>query len=390
VGNPPLVTTPDNLAYVIYTSGSTGAPKGVAVSHAQLVASTAARWVYPDPGTDLLTFPLTFDAAAGGLHWMLTRGGTCLMVTDAELRDPRLMADLVRAHTITHVNTIHSQYRLILEETTPADLAALRYVDVGGEPLPPDLVAEHYRRTPDAVLCNCYGPTETTVWAATCDCRPAHGLGSSVPIGKPVRGAVIHLLDAGLTPVPDGTPAELFVGGPIVSRGYVGRPALTAERFLPDPFGAVPGARMYRTGDRALRLANGEIEFLGRVDHQVKIRGFRVELGEVEQVVRGHPDITEAAVTVRRFGLGEQRLVAHLVGTGDRLVEGVRERVAAHLPDYMCPAEYRVLERLPKTSAGKVDRVALAGPAEDVPRPDGLTDDQVDGLLRHLLAGGSA
>ncbi|HEY0451975.1 amino acid adenylation domain-containing protein [Actinophytocola sp.] len=389
----PVVTTPGNLAYVIYTSGSTGQPKGVAVSHRNLVASTAARWTYADPGTDLLTFPLTFDAAAGGLHWMLTKGGTCLMPTEEELHDPRLMARLVREHTITHINTIHSQYRLILEETEPADLRSLEYVDVGGEALPPDLVSMHYRRTPDAILTNCYGPTETTVWAAVCDCRPAHGLAASVPIGRPIPNTRVYLLDEYLAPVAPGVPAELYIGGDGVARGYVGRPGLTAQRFVPDPFGGEPGALLYRTGDRVRYLRDGMIEFLGRVDHQVKIRGFRVELPEIESVIRRHPQVAEVVVTTEEAAPGTRRLVAHVVGTAGaepaRLPDLVREWVAEHLPRFMVPDRIVVLDTMPRTSTGKVDRASFAAPRpKSAPTPgmDRLSGSQLDELLRKLLA----
>jgi acyl-coenzyme A synthetase/AMP-(fatty) acid ligase len=324
---------------------------------------------------------------------MLTKGGTCLMPTEEELHDPRLMARLVREHTITHINTIHSQYRLILEETEPADLRSLEYVDVGGEALPPDLVSMHYRRTPDAILTNCYGPTETTVWAAVCDCRPAHGLAASVPIGRPIPNTRVYLLDEYLAPVAPGVPAELYIGGDGVARGYVGRPGLTAQRFVPDPFGGEPGALLYRTGDRVRYLRDGMIEFLGRVDHQVKIRGFRVELPEIESVIRRHPQVAEVVVTTEEAAPGTRRLVAHVVGTAGaepaRLPDLVREWVAEHLPRFMVPDRIVVLDTMPRTSTGKVDRASFAAPRpKSAPTPgmDRLSGSQLDELLRKLLA----
>jgi amino acid adenylation domain-containing protein len=391
------VASADSLAYVIYTSGSTGTPKGVAVSHRQIVASTAARWTYPDPGTDLMMLPLSFDAAAGGLHWMLTRGGTCLMPTDEEVRDPRLMARLVKREHITHINSLQSQYRLILDQTDPEDLAALCYVDVGGEILPPSLVRLHYRRTPDALLTNCYGPTETTVWAAVCDVRPAHGSAASVPIGRPIRNARVYLLDEWLCPVPAGVPAELYIGGETVARGYVNQPGLTAQRFLPDPFTDVAGARMYRTGDRARYLADGSIEFLGRVDHQVKIRGFRVELAEIEKVILRHPQVSEAVVTVHQTA-GTQRLIAHVIGGSSPDV--LKEWLSGRVPYFMVPDEIAVVASLPRTATGKVDRSRLAvsrAHAEAEPPDVGpsfadaesfghLTESQLDQLIRQLTS----
>ena len=377
----PAPLTPDNLAYLIYTSGSTGLPKGVAVTHRNIVASTAARWTYPDPGIDLLTLPLTFDAAGGGLYWMWTRGGTVALPTEEENRDPRLMARLVRSTPITHINSMHAHYGLILETTAPADLRHLRYVDVGGEPLPPSLVAEHHRRTPDALLCNCYGPTEATIWATTHVTSPADGHARTVPIGTPIPNTTTYILDTHLNPVPPGTPGELFIGGPAITRGYHHQPALTAQRYLPDPYATTPGARLYRTGDRARQHPDGTIDYLGRTDHQIKIRGFRVELPEIENTLLQHPAITQAIVTPHPTPQGTTRLTAHIVTHGGVREAELREWLAARLPPFMRPDTIAMARALPRAANGKVDRTRLAGP-DSISQ---LTGEQLDRLLTALI-----
>ena len=376
----PAPLTPDNLAYLIYTSGSTGRPKGVAVTHRNIVASTTARWTYPDPGTDLLTLPLTFDAAGGGLYWMWTKGGTVVLPTEEESRDPRLMARLVRRTPITHINSMHAHYGLILDTTAPADLRHLRYVDVGGEPLPPALVAQHHQRTPDALLCNCYGPTEATIWATTHPTTPADGHARTVPIGTPIPNTTTYILDAHLNPVPPGTPGELFIGGPAITRGYHHQPALTAHRYLPDPYATTPGARLYRTGDRARQQPDGTIDYLGRTDHQVKIRGFRVELPEIENTLLQHPLITQAIATVRPTPQGTPRLTAHIVTHSAVPEAELREWLAQRLPPFMRPDTIARVQAVPRSANGKVDRARLAGP-DSISQ---LTGEQLDRLLTAL------
>ena len=377
----PASLSPANLAYLIYTSGSTGRPKGVAVTHRNIVAATAARWAYPDPGTDLLTLPLTFDAAGGGLYWMWTRGGTVALPTEEETRDPRLMAGLVRRIPITHINSNHAHYALILETTAPADLRHLRYVDVGGEPLPPALVGEHHRRTPHALLCNCYGPTEATIWATTHVTSPADGHARTVPIGTPIPNTTTYILDTHLNPVPPGTPGELFIGGPAISRGYHRQPALTAQRYLPDPYATTPGARLYRTGDRARQHPDGTIDYLGRTDHQIKIRGFRVELPEIENTLLRHPLITQAIVTPHTTTQGTTRLTAHIVTRGRVPEAELRDWLDGRLPPFMRPDTIAMVRALPRAANGKVDRTRLADP-DSISQ---LTGEQLDRLLTALI-----
>ncbi|TJZ44121.1 amino acid adenylation domain-containing protein [Streptomyces piniterrae] len=368
--NPATGVGPRHLAYQIYTSGSTGRPKGVAVEHRQIVASTSARTVMEAAGQPeryLVLAPLTFDASAGGLYWTLTRGGTVVFPDDSELYDPRLLGKLIRTHEITHVDGVPSQYSILLEtDLSPHD--SVRACVLAGEALPPSLVAEHYRRSPDAALFNEYGPTEATVWATAHTCRPEHADLPRVPIGRPVPNARVHLLDEHLNPVPPGLTGELYIAGDGVTRGYPALPGDTAERFLPDPFSARPGDRIYRTGDRARHLRDGSIEFLGRADDQVKIRGFRVELAEIENVLLRHPLVTEAVVRLREDQPGLQRLIAYVVPVGGRVLtqEALSAHAVAELPDYMVPSQFISLDRMPLTRHGKIDTAALPSPEENV------------------------
>ncbi|TJZ44119.1 amino acid adenylation domain-containing protein [Streptomyces piniterrae] len=399
--DPRPLARPSNLAYVIYTSGSTGDPKGVAVSHRSLVLSNAARAVGgPPPTVDLLTMPLCFDGAASGLYWTLVGGGTLLMPTDAEVRDPRAVAALAAAWPVSHIHSIPSYYTLLEESCGDDGLPELRFVSVGGEPLPPRLVAQHLFRHPDATLLNDYGPTEATVWAAAHPCTSADATAPLVPIGRPLPNYRLYVLDQGMRPVPPGLPGELCISGTGVARGYLGRPALTANAFLPDPYGP-PGSRVYRTGDRARQRPDGRLEVLGRADDQVKVRGFRVELGEIESALLHHPAVAETAVRLRG-GTGAERLVAFVVAADGRPLTAARLRswLDARLPPYMRPDSYEFLPSLPRNHNGKIDTRALPGadaapatgaagepPAEQRggPAVHDLTAEQVDVLLRGLV-----
>jgi acyl carrier protein len=228
-----------------------------------------------------------------------------------------------------------------------------------GEALPPTLVERFYDRfAGPVVLTNLYGPTEAAVDVSCWTC-PREDSSGVVPIGRPVWNTSLYVLDAALQPVPVGVPGELFIGGVQVARGYLDRPGLTAERFIPDPFSADPGARLYRTGDRARWRADGAIEYLGRLDFQVKIRGFRIELGEIEAVLREHESVADCVV-VARGDAGEQRLVAYVVGGAE--TDALREHLRQGLPDYMVPSAFVSLSHLPLTPSGKLDRKALPAP----------------------------
>ncbi len=356
----------DDLAYVIYTSGSTGTPKGVLITHRNLVESTRARFLYyGEPVVAyLMVSSFAFDSSVAGLFWTLAQGGTLVLPAPGEHADPMALARLIRRQGVTHFLSVPSLYSLLLEHAEAADLSSLRTSIVAGEPCPRDLPGRHERFIPWANLYNEYGPTEATVWATVHRCDRSDAARGSIPIGRPIANTRAYLLDARGNPIPVGVIGELYLGGAGVARGYQGRPDLTAERFVPDPFSVEPGGRLYRTGDLARYRPDGVIECLGRLDGQVKIRGYRIELGEVESALRTQPDVREAAAVARQEPTGEWKLAAYLVARpGATLtVSALREWMSARLPDAMVPTIFAVLDALPLLPNGKVDRSALPDP----------------------------
>ncbi|RSN27514.1 non-ribosomal peptide synthetase [Amycolatopsis sp. WAC 01416] len=339
------VVDPSSPAYVIYTSGSTGRPKGVVVQHSGIV--NRLLWMQAEYGLTpddrvLQKTPSSFDVSVWEFFWPLVTGATLVVAKPEGHKDPAYLAELIRTAGITTVHFVPSMLALFLET---AECAGLRRVICSGEALPSELAARV-----DVPLYNLYGPTEASVdvtaWRAGAETTP------SVPIGRPVWNTRTYVLDARLNPVPPGVPGELYLAGVQLARGYLARPGLTAERFVADPFGG-PGERMYRTGDLARWSADGVLEFLGRVDDQVKIRGFRVELGEVEAALTASGSVTRAVVVAQ-----EDRLVAYVVGSAD----GLREAVATKLPEHMVPSVFVVLDEIPLTPNGKLDRKALPAP----------------------------
>ena len=352
--------TADSRAYVIYTSGSTGAPKGVGVTHRNLLSSTMARdSVYPvQPNCYLLLSSFAFDSSVPGIFWTLCSGGTLVLPGEGLERDLHELARLVRVHGVTHTLALPSLYGVLLRETGGSGLDSLSCVIVAGEACSRDLVAQHRDTLPNAELFNEYGPTEGTVWSTVHRCTTDHREGR-VSIGVPIPNARVYLLDSEQQLVPIGVPGEMYLGGAGVAEGYLGRPELTAERFVADPF--VEGERIYRTGDLARYLADGSLDFLGRVDNQVKVRGYRIELEEIEDVLRQAPAVDEAVVVAHQDAGGDNQLAAFVQGQS-LAVDALRSLLADKLPEYMVPASITVMASLPLMPNGKVDRNALPSP----------------------------
>ena len=377
---------PENLAYMIYTSGSTGRAKGVGVSHANLCVSTLARTHYyhaPVRGYLLLS-SFSFDSSIAGIFWTLVQGGTLILPKEDEHGDPPALANLIAKTGASHLLALPSLYELIIKGGAP--LRSLKAAIVAGESCSTEIVALHRRVLPHTLLVNEYGPTEATVWCAAWS-DDGQQLRGRVPIGRPVANATIYILDRTLAPVPQGVVGELYVGGPGLTRGYLGKPDLTAERFLPNPFSETAGERLYLTGDLVRWNSLNQLEYLGRSDQQVKLRGFRIELGEVEAVIRQHPAIKDVAITLRESTGGKQ-LVAYIVPTDSRGPgrQELRKDLLQKLPDYMVPGIYVVLEKLPLTPNGKVDRKALPDPGRESERVYGEPRDAVEQALCEVFA----
>jgi amino acid adenylation domain-containing protein len=379
--NPLCAVNADNLAYVIYTSGSTGKPKGCLVTHrnvTRLLQATAPAFQFDEGDVWTLFHSYAFDFSVWELWGALAHGGRLVVVPYHLSRSPQGMYDLLCRERVTILNQTPSAfYQLIsAEEDAPAGAPPpLRLVIFGGEALDVRRLRAWFARHPDrsCQLVNMYGITETTVHVTYCPLSAADADAPGSPIGGPVPGWQVYLLDARLRPVLVGVPGEVFVGGAGVARGYLRAPDATAERFLPDPFGPAAGGRLYRSGDRARWRPDGSLEFLGRVDQQVKIRGFRVEPGEVEAALLEHPAVGQAAVVAREDVPGDRRLVAYMVlRTGAACSEGdLRGWLQEKLSDYMRPAAYVLLAALPLTPNGKLDRGAL--PSPDANRPTSAT-----------------
>lgn len=353
---------PENLSYVLYTSGSTGRPKGVGVSHRNLINFLSSMACRPGFGAaDVLVSvsSLSFDIAALELFLPLLAGGRLELASAEAAADGDRLADLIARSGATVVQATPATWRLLLAAgwQNPSHIRVL----CGGESLPRDLADELLGSSPS--VWNLYGPTEATVWTAVG--RVAEG--GSISLGRPVANTVLRLLDRHLGPVPLGVTGQLYIGGEGVSRGYYGQPALTAERFLPDPFCGTPGRRLYQTGDLARWRADGGLEFLGRVDQQIKMRGLRIELEEIEVSLREPVWVEAAAVTLLEQRSGDQRLVAYVVLCEEEKApvnwaESLRSVLCRRLPSYMVPTVFVRLGELPLTLNGKVDRRALPVP----------------------------
>jgi amino acid adenylation domain-containing protein len=369
--NPKTISHPENLAYVIYTSGSTGKPKGAMNTHAGIV--NRLHWMQKTFGlnaTDrvLQKTPFSFDVSVWEFFWPLLAGATVVMAIPGGHQDAGYMADVIRHKHITTLHFVPSMLQVFLEETDTSRCTSLRRVIASGEALPWVLQQSFFERLP-AELHNLYGPTEAAVDVTWWPCNSNRNKGV-VPIGRPVDNTQLYILDENYLPAPIGVSGELYIGGVQVGRGYFNRPDLTAERFIPNLYSYLPGDRLYRTGDRARWMDDGQVEFLGRLDDQVKIRGFRIELGEIEAVLRLSPDVRDAAVVKKSRAAGDC-LVAYVVPhhQGALAAKTLQSFVAEKLPGYMVPEIIVALEHMPYTPSGKLDRRALPDPKQS-PEPD--------------------
>ncbi|HEU0053345.1 MAG TPA: amino acid adenylation domain-containing protein, partial [Longimicrobium sp.] len=364
--NPRTAVSGESVAYVMYTSGSTGTPKGVMVPHraiARLVVNAGYAEFRADDRVAFAGNP-AFDASTMEVWAPLLHGGCVVVVgQDALLEPSRFRSALERERVTVLWLTVglFNQYADALGDA----LGRLRYLIVGGDALDPRVIARVLRRAAPAHLLNGYGPTEATTFALTHEVATVATDARGIPVGRPIGNTRAYVLDGGMEPLPVEEVGELYLGGAGLAHGYLGRPALTAERFVPDPFGPRAGGRLYRTGDLCWWRADGTLEFAGRADFQVKIRGYRVEPGEIEARLAEHPGVRQAVVLAREDAPGDRRLVAYVTGEDAPGAEALRAFLGETMPAYMVPAAYVRLETFPLTPNGKVDRRALPAPTGD-------------------------
>jgi amino acid adenylation domain-containing protein len=373
-------TAGEQLAYVMYTSGSTGRPKGIAIPHRAIVRLVCnTDYVQLNVADRVAQVSNTsFDAATFELWGALLNGARLVVISRDVTLSPRDFAAEIRARGISAMFLTTSLFNQLVSEV-PEAFQSVRHLLVGGEAADPRAVRAALAKGPPERLLNVYGPTEATTFATWQLVREVADEALTVPIGMPIANTRAHVLDRHLEPVPPGIPGELYLGGPGLARGYLGRPGLTAERFVPDPFGAESGGRLYRTGDRVRRRAGGALEFMGRIDGQIKLRGFRIEPGEIESALAQHTAVRDCAVVLREDVLGRRELVAYVVprvtstnGSTDSAGNAVRDdevsasefrlHLQARLPEYMIPSAFVMLEALPLTPNGKLNRHALPSP----------------------------
>lgn len=391
---PEMTIHPEQTAYIIYTSGSTGTPKGVAVSHGALanyVQAVLAR-VQPAPGASMaMASTVAADLGHTVLFGALASGATLNLIGQDDVFDAAQFAKAMREGDVGTLKIVPSHLRGLLQADRSADVLPRDVLILGGEACDPELLSEVWRLRPECRIVNHYGPTETTVGAIAHDCGPDEL--HSVPIGRLLANVRAYLLDDCLNVVPMGVAGELYIGGSGLARGYHPQPGLTAERFVPDPYGP-PGARLYRTGDRVRCDRSGRVHFLGRADDQIKLRGYRIELAEVGRAIKAIDEIEDAVTVVRAIGEGEQRreLVAYCVAaTGATIdADAIRQKLATRLPAYMVPSRIVALAQLPLTPNGKVDLKALPEPAgkQSVPAgaaPQGELEETIAAVWEDVL-----
>ncbi len=388
---PPLTARPDNLAYLIYTSGSTGKPKGAMNTHRAIVNRLVwMQEAYRLGSTDrvLQKTPISFDVSVWELFWPLLYGAQMVLARPGGHQDPSYLAEVIEQQRVSVLHFVPSMLSVFLQRADLRRVRSLRHTFCSGEALSVDTQNRFLRSLPGK-LHNLYGPTEAAIDVTYWECRVMDPQ-ANVPIGRPIANIHLYVLDAHREPTPFGVAGELYIGGVGVARGYLNRPQLSQERFIDSPF--VQGERLYRTGDLVRYRADGNLEFLGRLDHQVKLRGLRIELGEIEVALREQPGVRDAAVLVRDLAPGDQRLVAYFVATSAASIteSTLRSSLAARLPDYMVPSAFVRLEVLPLTPNGKLDRAALPLPQTQVslvPAPQSFdeTETRLAALWRAVL-----
>ncbi len=367
--NPNNAVTADNLAYVIYTSGSTGIPKGVKIAHRSVNRLLfGVNYVKLDADERILQMaPIVFDASTFEIWGALLRGGRCVLFPDS-IPSAQTLKQTIEKEGITTLWLTAALFNVIIDEN-PQALSKIKQLLIGGEALSVNHVQKALLSLPSTQIINGYGPTESTTF--TC-CYPIPRIREtsidSIPIGRPISNTQIYLLDEYLQPVPIGVIGELYIGGAGLAQGYLNRPELTTEKFISNPFEESGDSKLYKTGDLARYLPDGNIEYIGRIDHQVKIRGFRIELGEIEAILSQHHDVKVACVIVREDTPGDKRLVAYIVPPTEAVpnISELRQFLKSKLPDYMIPSAFEILESLPLTPNGKVDRRALKAPTYTV------------------------
>lgn len=366
VEDPVNKTRPDQLANIIYTSGSTGVPKGVEVPHRGVTRLVfGCDYAHFGPNEVFLQLaPMSFDASTFELWGALLHGATCVLFPE-RIPSTRRLGEVIASQHVSTLWLTSSLFNAIIDEA-PHILASLRQLLTGGEALSPMHVRRALESLPETRLINGYGPTESTTFTCCYTIpRSFEPSARSVPIGRPIGNTRVYLLDDRMQPVPVGVPGELYIGGDGLARGYRKRSELTAERFVPDPFGNDSTAKLYRTGDLARFLPDGNIDFLGRLDQQVKIRGFRIEPGEIEAQLSLHPSVRQVAVILREDKPGNPRLVAYVVAGSEISASALRHYLSERVPEYMIPAAFVHIDKIPLTPNGKVDRKALPQPDKD-------------------------
>ncbi|QUI24145.1 non-ribosomal peptide synthase/polyketide synthase [Vallitalea pronyensis] len=357
------VSDAKNLAYIIYTSGSTGKPKGVMIENKSIMNTLCwrkAHYQFNNKDTVLQMPSFAFDSSVEDIFTALISGAKLVLIKQEERLNIRYLKEVIRENNVTHFLAVPSLYKALIEEID-AEIETVRVITLAGESFTKNVVGQHYKKVPHIRLINEYGPTENSVCTSYFEFTKDS---QEVLIGKPIANTIVYILDKNNHLVPVGAKGELCISGAGLARGYLHRPEITKEKFVDNPF--IPGDRMYKTGDLARWLPDGNIEFLGRIDHQVKIRGYRIELGEIEAQLIKHEEIKEAVVVAKEDVSSNKYLCGYIVAKGELKIQKIRKHLSKELPDYMIPTSYVIIEKMPLTPNGKIDRKALPEPDGDI------------------------